>query len=343
MKSHSHTAIVGLSIASAGAFLTTSLTGCMVAALAPAVGMATGVMKNSVTVSIDDNTVTPELRSAFASAKTLTVVAGDRTSVKAADALESSGRLQVNIDRPTAKNGEMTGSERREALRKICNGSTGVRPDLALLGRVVKTESNNVAIAALTGRVKTTSDWSVEVLRCSASQVYVMTGKIEFDVGMYNLKPTELEEQAGTELGKKLVASLLASGGEVLPTSQQAVSVKANQTESSAVHREAASPNAPLPVSQSGQTQMESRMLPAHSNQEIQRRLVQLGLLAGKTDGIMGKKTTDAISGATSGAQGLIAGATDDAKAGAKDAQKKAGKQRILNIANILKLNRQSP
>lgn len=41
------------------------------------------------------------------------------------------------------------------------------------------------------------------------------------------------------------------------------------------------------------------------------------------------KKTTDAISGATSGAQGLIAGATDDAKSGAKDVQKKAGKIQI--------------
>jgi hypothetical protein len=38
------------------------------------------------------------------------------------------------------------------------------------------------------------------------------------------------------------------------------------------------------------------------------------------------KKTTDAISGATSGAQGLIGGITDDAKSGAKDIQKKAGK-----------------
>lgn len=37
------------------------------------------------------------------------------------------------------------------------------------------------------------------------------------------------------------------------------------------------------------------------------------------------KKTTDAISGATSGAQGLIGGVTDDAKSGAKDIQKKAG------------------
>lgn len=38
------------------------------------------------------------------------------------------------------------------------------------------------------------------------------------------------------------------------------------------------------------------------------------------------KKTTDAISGATSGAQGLISGVTDDTKSGAKDIQKKAGK-----------------
>lgn len=39
------------------------------------------------------------------------------------------------------------------------------------------------------------------------------------------------------------------------------------------------------------------------------------------------KKTTDAISGATSGAQGLIGGITDDAKSGAKDVQKKAGER----------------
>lgn len=295
MKSHSRTAIVGLSIASAGTILSTGLTGCMVAALVPAVGMATGVMKNSVTVSIDDNTVTPELRAAFVSAKTLTVVAGDRTSVKAADALESSGRLQVNIDRPTAKNGEMTGSERREALRKICNGSTGVRPDLALLGRVVKTESNNVAIAALTGRVKTTSDWSVEVLRCSASQVYMMTGKIEFDVGMYNLKPTELEEQAGTELGKKLVASLLVSGGESVPGTLSTAAAKVSAIEGLTAAQESAALNLVSQTNQSRPSQVETRKQSAYPNQEVQRRLTELGLFAGKTDGVMGKQTIDAI------------------------------------------------
>lgn len=41
------------------------------------------------------------------------------------------------------------------------------------------------------------------------------------------------------------------------------------------------------------------------------------------------KKTTDAISGATSGAQGLIGGITDDAKSGAKDVQKKAGEIQV--------------
>lgn len=58
------------------------------------------------------------------------------------------------------------------------------------------------------------------------------------------------------------------------------------------------------------------------------------------------KKTTDAISGATSGAQGLVGGLTDDAKSGAKDVQKKAGKLsfkcRVKALSNSRLIRRQS-
>lgn len=48
------------------------------------------------------------------------------------------------------------------------------------------------------------------------------------------------------------------------------------------------------------------------------------------------KKTSDAISGATSGAQGLIGGLTDDAKSGTKEAQKKAGEIYVASFFRLL-------
>ena len=135
------------------------LSGCMAVALAPSIGMAAGTvagtMENSVLVTVDEKTLTPETRAAFATARSLAVVAGDRASIKAADLFETKGGYLVSMDRTTAKNGDITGSERREALRKLC---VNPRPDMALIGRVTKSQAGNVIVAAFSGRAKIKED-----------------------------------------------------------------------------------------------------------------------------------------------------------------------------------------
>lgn len=255
------------------------LEGCMAVALAPGVGLVTGVMDNEVTVSIDEQSISPEVRAAFNSAKKIAVVAGDRASVKAADLFESAGGYLVSIDRPTAKNGEMTGSERRDALKRLCVGAQ--HPDISLLGRTTQTESNNTAVAALTGRIKQKESLAIEIQVCTTGTIYTLSGSIEIDAGMYNVKPQELEEKIGAVMGTTLIAAL----GRKQSTSQTLSQPRHNSTEVQAV----AEPRSQLPalVTES-RTQSITAM-------DAQKRLIELGFLVGKADGIVGRQTIDAL------------------------------------------------
>lgn len=244
------------------------LGGCMAAALVPAASLITGTLDNSVTVSVDDKSISPELRSAFSSASTIAVVAGDRSSIKAADVLEIQGGYIVTIDRPTAKNGEMTGSERRDALRRLC---ATLQNDVAILGHVTKTGSNNTGIAALTGRAKEKDDWTLDIMACRTTSLYSINGTIEFDVGIYNAKQAEMEDAVGTELGTKIVASLGKSNR---------VSTTASRIS------EIAQPNpVVIPI----------RKPVAMSVFSVQTRLVELGYLSSKPDGKFGPRTAAAL------------------------------------------------
>ncbi len=87
------------------------LSGCMAVALAPLAGIANGARENIIQVTIDEKTFTPEVRASLLNAKSLAIVAGDRSAIKAADLFESRGGYQVTIDRSTAE------SRRNDKLR----------------------------------------------------------------------------------------------------------------------------------------------------------------------------------------------------------------------------------
>lgn len=249
------------------------LAGCMAAALTP---LVSGTLDNSAKVIIDEKTLTPELRAAFSSAKSLAVVAGDRASVKAADLFETRGGYVVTIDRPTAKNGEMTGSERRDALRRLC---TKPHPDLAMLGRVTKTESNNTVIAALTGRSTVKNDWTMEVLDCRFNTPHIFGGTLEFDVGNYNNKQAEIEDISGTEIGTKILDVLGRAKTDIASNPGSESSMKVRQSKNSGKNPE---------------EKTDSRAAPM-ATIDIQKRLTDSGYLRGKPDGVFGKNTSDAL------------------------------------------------
>lgn len=256
-----------------------SLGGCMAVALAPAAisvgGMVSGSMENVVKATVDEKTLTPEIRAAFSRARTLAMVAGDRSAIKAADLFETRGGYQVTIDRPTAKVGEMTGSERREALRKLCTSS---KADLAVMGRTANTQTGNMLVGAITGRAKVKNDWIMDILNCRTQATHMLGGSFEFDGGIYNQKvQAEYEELIGAEIGSKILDAVGRS------TAPAAASVEVSVTQSAAA----------LAPAQPVADRPEARSL--ISVLDTQKKLLELGYAVGTPDGVMGRRTVEAL------------------------------------------------
>lgn len=271
------------------------LSGCVALAIAPAAalvgGMANGSRENIIQVTIDEKTFTPEVRAALLNAKSLMIVAGDRASIKAADLFETRGGYVVGIDRPTAKVGEMTGSERRDVLRKLCANSQN--PDVAMLGRVTRTETGNMMVGALTGRAKMKMDWIEEMLVCRTNTAQSFGGTLEFDGGIYNQKAeSEFEELLGAEIGGKILDAIgitkTGQGYDRLAASASRPTSQTGNTSSPQIQQDLAK-------------QEQTKASPADggaktmSTAEVQQKLIDLGYFKGKVDGKMGKNTSDAL------------------------------------------------
>ena len=270
------------------------LSGCMALAIAPlaaSVGsMANGARENIIQVTIDEKTFTPEVRTAFLDAKSLAIVAGDRSDIKAADLFETRGGYQVTIDRPTAKVGEMTGSERRDVLRKLC--ANAQRPDLAMMGRVTRTETGNMMLGALTGRAKVQMTWVEEMLVCRTNVAQSFGGTFEFDAGIFNQKvQTEYEELIGAEIGGKILDAIgKPNAGQ---TDKKVATVSPTPAQTAATGT--------LPVQQDPVPQSQRNFPKADvgvgtmTATAIQQKLIDLGYLKGKADGKLGKNSVDAL------------------------------------------------
>ena len=245
-----------------------------------------GTLENTVEAKIDEASFTPNAKRMLTSAKSLGVVSTDRSAIKAADIFETRGGYVVRIDRQTAKQGEMTGSERREALANLCK-ERGV--DVAMLGRVLKTETGNMIGTMFTGRMKTTLNWAMEMLSCGPRTSEAFGGTLLIDFGVYNANSSKLEEDIGTELGTKILAAI---GG------RQSVEVKA-PPQPTPVSQVSAAPQAlqaaqraPAPVAEA----VMSNGAPAvPSTRQIQLRLTELGYPNGSVDGVLGRRTIDAL------------------------------------------------
>lgn len=223
-------------------------------------------------------------------AKSLAIVAGDRSAIKAADLFETRGGYQVTIDRPAAKVGEMTGSERREVLRKLC---ATPRIDIAMMGRTTRTETGNMMMGALTGRAKVKNDWVMELLVCRGNTAHSFGGTFEFDAGIYNQKAeAEYEELIGAEIGGKILDAI---GKGKTAQAAEPVAVTASRSQGQSI-----SPNLPTAKSdiaakeQIRPTQASSGVARMTTG-EMQKKLITLGYLSGKADGKAGRNTIDAL------------------------------------------------
>ena len=250
----------------------TLLTGCVTT-------LVGGSMESSIEVTVDPNTFSPIVRSTLQKAKNLGVVSMDRASIKAADLFETKGGYIVKIDRQAAKAGEMTGSERRDTLTNLCKSQ---RVDVALLGRIVKTESSGTASAVFSGRVKVDQNWIMDMLDCKSTSFNTFGGTLKMDLGIYSQKSqAEWEELIGAEIGTKILTA-----------------IGPRDSGNGSVRAEVAVP-APAQASLTSSGQNPGVKTVTDSNPmtvvELQKHLATLGFQVGAADGVMGKRTADAL------------------------------------------------
>ena len=272
--------------------------------------LAGGVMDNEIEVTLDNNSIPGDARGEIIKARTLGVISSDRSSIRAADIFESKGGYTVRIDRQTAKVGEMTGSERREALSKTCQSQ---RVDVALLGRVISTETGSAIATAFTGRAKINQKWIMDVFACSTGTLSGFGGNLNLNVGVYNGKsPAEVEEKIGAEIANKILAALGKNRNDSAGTSLSDTS--RNPTSSAGIVASSA-------VEQGGQTGTGATAVSSDSVRpgsrivsllEAQQILQSLGYSVGKPDGVSGKRTFDALKKFQADNRLLTSGALDE-------------------------------
>ncbi len=183
------------------------LAGCAAVAIAPAVPIANGARDDKITITLDEATLTPAVRATLLRAKRVALVVSEPWAVKVADMLEARGGYTLSIERPKAKVGDMTATERRETLHGMCASSR--RPEIAVLGRITRVETGNASVATLTGRTSIKNSWSLDILSCRHRTTQTVTGGFDMDVSTANAKsPAELDEKMGVALADKLLAAL---------------------------------------------------------------------------------------------------------------------------------------
>lgn len=194
-----------------GASIAALLSGCMstasvVADIAvPTISTLNGARENTIQTTIDDKTFTDDVRSAFLNAKNIGVVANDPTVVKVADLFESRGGYNVRLDRVPA--GEMTATERRDELQKLCHTHT---TDLALIGRITNTDSKGNGLTSMfTGRVTLKQNWTIEMLSCHSHTPLSFDGTLAYDMGSLGQKTqAEYADMIGNGIGGEILAAL---------------------------------------------------------------------------------------------------------------------------------------
>lgn len=238
-------------------------------------------MENSIEVTVDEKSFSQSGRSSLQNARYLGVISMDRASIKAADLFETRGGYIVKIDRQTAKAGEMTGSERRDALTNLCKAQ---KIDIALLGRIVKTEAGSTVAAVFTGRAKVEQSWVMDMLECKTNSFNAFGGDMKLNVGVYNANAeAQLEEMVGAEIGTKILAAIGRDKTGAPPGASATTEVKPSMAvQNSSIQNS--------PALQTGGAEFKPM-----THIEIQKALSTLKYQIGVPDGVMGPRSINAL------------------------------------------------
>jgi hypothetical protein len=254
-----------------------TLHGCMVAALAPLAPMVGGLAPSTNSVVINQATITPEIRQAFASAKTITLLGGDKSDVYMAEYMDEQRAFDVRIEQ---SNKVSTPSQRREDMRKICTKDSP--PDLVLSSSLGNSDAGTgtTVTAMFTGRASYNVAGTIDVLRCKDGWAGKFGITAEISQGMYNADQTKLNQILGQEVAKALInlggKSITDANGKQIPNpanSQSGVTNPIRSVESTPPVAASTTESRPMTVAQA------------------QASLKAQGYAISQIDGVMGPKT----------------------------------------------------
>lgn len=257
------------------------LTGCAATVLSG------GGQDNEIRATVDSSTLKPVTRELLQRARALGVVANDRSSTKVADHFETHGGYNIKIDRATVGKDEMTGAERRDMLTGLCRAPS---PDASVMLRVLKADTGGTVGAMYTSRVKVDLSWQIEVLECRTGRFDAFGGSLHVNLGEYTMSVAEVNNRVGMEVGSKVLAAI---GARIQGASNAGA--------------EASKPEMPAPIialpavsAPSSTATPQAATVPAYAATtseiaEVQWRLNMLGYRVGNVDGVIGRRTTDAI------------------------------------------------
>jgi hypothetical protein len=265
------------------------------------VSTANGSRESGVEVTVNEASLVSDARLALGQARVLGLVAEGRSAALTADVLEKSGGYEVAIARQSTKLEELTSSERRSALRRSCELP---RVDASILVRASKTESSGVWRAMLVGRVVQNVEWVGEILVCKTNSSSSFSGTLRVDSGMMNVKSnSEYEELVAKEFGQKLLSAFGRTSTGQPSESTNTVAARSEQTSQQTAPSEKERITAMAPDSSSA----------VNTIADAQRTLNALGYQAGAPDGVLGRRTTDALRAFQRDQKLTISGRLDDA------------------------------
>ena len=242
------------------------LTGCAV------VAHQMSAKETEIEVSLDGNALPATSKAILARSQTLVMATNDKVSLGAAQAFEKEG-YQVRTEPSQSSVEEMAAADRRAALQKACKG--GARADAALIGFVVSGQVTNGMVGQLMGRAKSVQKWELEVLDCRTGELGAISGVANLDVGVHQ-NIAEVTQKVASAVGAKVAA---------------AVGPRTARTANATRAAPAPLPIAPAPVAATSTDAPAGSM----STMELQQRLGALGYKVGTADGVMGKRTVDAL------------------------------------------------
>jgi hypothetical protein len=150
-------------------------------------------------------------------------------------------------------------------------------------------------VGQLMGRAKSAQKWEMEVLDCRTGELGMISGVANLDVGVHQ-NPGDVVQKVASAVGAKVA-------GAVGPRTAR----NAGTTRAAPAALPIAA--APAPVAAAPSEVPAAWM----STLELQQRLAALGYRVGTPDGVMGKRTTDAVRSFQGSSKLAVSGIPDAA------------------------------